>query len=248
MITKSELKRLISYKQSKYRDADNVFIVEGIKMYEELLDSNFVIESVYSTVQNICKQKNINIKAITEDELNRISLLTTPNKVYCLVKKLAIHNVFTLTQDKLTIVLDGIKDPGNLGTIIRIADWFGINDIVCSNDSVDVFNFKVVQATMGSIFRVNVHYLDLNHWLKSLPKDTNIYGTLLERGENLYSTHLISKGVIIVGNESLGIREDIKKFINCPLTIPRFSIKKNKPESLNVSVATAIILSEFCKK
>jgi TrmH family RNA methyltransferase len=253
MISKAELKRLTAYKQSKYRNADDLFVVEGEKMAEELLASDFVPIAIYATESWLEENKELlNNKAtpplheISNEELERISLLSTPNKVYCLVHKPQPTPI--KYENNLTLALDNIKDPGNLGTIMRIADWFGIRNIVCAKQCVDVFNSKVVQASMGSIFRVNVRYEDLENELQNLPENFPIYGTIVENGNNIYQSNLSREGIIIIGSESFGISNRIKTFVNQPLTIPRFSLKVDKPESLNASVATAIILSEFRRR
>ncbi len=149
--------------------------------------------------------------------------------------------------DKLTLVLDGVQDPGNLGTIIRIADWFGIEDIICSKDTVDVYNPKVVQATMGSIARVRVSYMDLKQLFEVLPPTLPVYGTLLE-GNNMYSEQLSHNGIIIMGNEGKGISPQIRQFISKGLRIPNYPEGRDTADSLNVAVATAIICAEFRRR
>ena len=252
MIPKAELKRLISYKQSKHRNADSLFVVEGEKITDELLASDFDTIAIYVTQHwfddnnSRISNKAIPIYEISDEELNRISLLSTPNKAFCLARK--PHSKSIKYEKHLTIALDDIKDPGNLGSIIRIADWFGIKNIVCSKQCVDVFNPKVVQASMGSIFRVNILYENLENVFKNLPKNFPIYGTVIEKGNNIYQTALSQEGVIVIGSESFGINQQLLPFVNQFLTIPRLSLNTDKPESLNASVATAIIMSEFCRK
>ena len=252
MISKTELKRLISYKQSKYRNADNLFVVEGEKMCDELLMSDFDVIAIYATQHwlddNNTKfaDKAITVYEISNEELNRISLLSTPNKALCLVRKPCSKPI--KYEKHLTIALDDIRDPGNLGSIMRIADWFGIINIICSKQCVDAFNPKVVQASMGSIFRVNMLYEDLESVIRTLPKNFPIYGTVAEKGKNIYQTTLSQEGIIVIGNESFGINKQLLPLINQFLTIPRFSLYPDKPESLNASVASAIVISEFCRK
>ncbi|MDR1848137.1 MAG: RNA methyltransferase [Bacteroidales bacterium] len=253
MISKNELKLLTSYKHSKYRNEDNIFVVEGIKMTQELLASNFEIIAIYAADdlwitenESYIRSKTIPLHEITTTELQKISSLTTPNKVYCVVKQ--NENGDVCYENQLTLVLESIKDPGNFGTIMRLADWFGVKTILCSQDCVDVFNPKSVQASMGSIFRVNVIYNNLEGCLQNLPQGFPIFGTLPQNGKNIYDASLSNEGIIIIGSESFGISKEIKAFVNQPLTIPRFSIQKDKPESLNASMATAIILSEFRKR
>lgn len=250
MLSKAEIKRLSRYKQSKFRNQDNLFVVEGEKMLSELLESEYDIQAIYAIGQWIEKNKAIiqtkdianRIIEIDEDDLERISLLSTPNQVYSLVK---IPQEEILKQQKgLTIVLDGIKDPGNLGTIIRLADWYAIENIICSQDCVDVYNPKTVQSTMGSIFRVKVKYLDLQEYLQSLPSNHAIYGSIVEGGENIYTKHFQEDSYLIIGSESHGISPEIQQYVNHKITIPRFRTD-NKPESLNASIATAIMISEI---
>jgi TrmH family RNA methyltransferase len=250
MLSKAEIKRLSRYKQSKFRNQDNLFVVEGEKMLLELLESEYDIQAIYATAYwNQKNRTTIQAKGlanrtieISEDDLERISLLSTPNQVYSLVK---IPQEETLKQQKgLTIVLDGIKDPGNLGTIIRLADWYAIENIICSEDCVDVYNPKTVQSTMGSIFRVKVKYLNLQEYLQSLPSNHAIYGSIVEGGENIYTKQLQEDSILIIGSESHGISPEIQQYVNHKITIPRFRTD-NKPESLNASIATAIMISEI---
>lgn len=253
MLSKAEIKRISRYKQSKFRNQDELFVVEGEKMVAELLESTCDIQAIYATAWWIQRnQSTIQTKGvrditieISEEDLNKISLLSTPNQVYALVK-IPQENISNSNKG-LTIVLDGIKDPGNLGTIIRLADWFAIEKIICSSDCVDVFNPKTVQSTMGSIFRVKVEYTDLKIFLGNLPKDYPIYGSIVEGGESIYEKQFSKDAILIIGSESHGISQEIRKYINQNITIPRFRTD-NKPESLNASIATAIIISEILKK
>lgn len=253
MLSKAEIKRISRYKQSKFRNQDGLFVVEGEKMLEELLDSNYEIATIYATKQWIdnnkskIQQKSISNKIMeaSEEDLNKITLLSTPNQVYALVEMPQTQSDF---QSKgLTILLDGIKDPGNLGTIIRLADWFAIERIICSQDCVDVFNPKTVQSTMGSIFRVKVEYTNLKTYIENLPKDYPIYGSIVEGGESIYQKQFSKDAILIIGSESHGISQEIQNYINHKITIPRFRTD-NKPESLNASIATAIMISEILKQ
>ena len=250
MLSKAEIKRLSRYKQSKFRNQDNLFVVEGEKMLSELLESEYDIQAIYATAPWIQKNTSLiqlkgvanKVVEISEEDLNKISLLSTPNQVYSLVK---IPQEEILKQQKgLTIVLDGIKDPGNLGTIIRLADWYAIENIICSKDCVDVYNPKTVQSTMGSIFRVKVKYLNLQQYLQSLPSNHAIYGSIVEGGEDIYTKQLQENSHLIIGSESHGISPEIQQYVNHKITIPRFRTD-NKPESLNASIATAIMISEI---
>jgi TrmH family RNA methyltransferase len=250
MLSKNEIKKLVKYKQDKYRKQDEIYIVEGVKLCKELLDSDIYILSIYAIETWIEENaKLLEVKAlmplvreITQEELEKISHLTTPNQVYCLCRRTPCQ--LTTTPKGLTLVLDGIKDPGNLGTIIRIADWYAIENIICSQDCVDVYNPKTVQSTMGSIFRVKVSYQNLEEFFASLPKSYPIYGTIVEGGKSIYETSLSKDSILIIGSESHGISEAVRKHITHKITIPRGK-PGNKPESLNAAIATAICVSAF---
>lgn len=252
MLSKAEIKRISRYKQSKFRNQDGLFVVEGEKMLGELLQSDYNIQSIYATAPWIQKNTSLiqlkgvanKVVEISEEDLNKISLLSTPNQVYSLVKMPKQNS--EKTPKGLTIALDGIKDPGNLGTIIRLADWYAVENIICSKDCVDVFNPKTVQSTMGSIFRVKVEYTDLKTYLGNQPCDLAIYGSIIEGGENIYEKQFSKDAILVIGSESHGISQEIRKYINQNITIPRFRTD-NKPESLNASIATAIIISEILK-
>jgi len=238
MISKSNIKLIKSLQQKKLRDELNLFVVEGEKMVQESLQwkSEYLIVLYHtsdSTIgENFIKKEIMNL--ISEKELKQISSLQTPNKC------LAVFGKWPYSDDKFPfyIALDGVQDPGNMGTIMRLADWFGVKKILCSKETVDCFNPKVVQATMGAIFRVDVEYVDLTETFEML--NLPIYGALLE-GENIYSKPLTPKGILLLGNEGKGISENLQKSINFPISIPRFG----QAESLNVSAAGAILLSEF---
>lgn len=245
MLSKNRAKLITSLHDKKGRREHQLFIAEGEKIVAELLQSEIVVQEVYSTDARIENQES-KIKQginITETELKKISTLSTPPQILavCEIPKheLKIEDL----RDKLTLVLDDIRDPGNLGTIVRIADWFGIKDIICSEDCVDAYNPKTVQATMGSIARVKIHYAILEDVLKGM-KDIPVYGALLE-GENIYRKKLNDKGFIIIGNESKGISEKLLPFITDKISIPSFNKKDAGAESLNAAIATALICSEF---
>lgn len=244
MLVKQKAKYIQTLGQKKFRQQDKVFIAEGPKLLKEILETQpAMINEIFAVKEWLEENKkavrNITVTEILQTELEKISQLTTPNKVLALVKQFEAGSKIS-TKSKITLALDGIQDPGNLGTIIRIADWFGVEQIVCSNDSADVYNSKVVQATMGSIARVKVFYTDLNKWLG---KQTNvrIYATMLE-GQDITGMNKISEGIIVFGNESKGIRDEILQLVNVKITIP----KKGKAESLNIAVAAGIILSQIC--
>lgn len=249
MLSKNKIKHIQSLKVKKYRAIHEEFIAEGEKISEELLQSDFTIKSVYATSQWLSANKQLLKKTvetieITFDELKKISGLNTPNEVL-LVCSIPQYKLQTEALSKhLSIVLDNVQDPGNLGTIIRLADWFGIENIICSEDCADMYIPKVVQATMGSITRVKLHYTKLSSFFKDISKENiPIYGALLN-GKNIYKQSLSSTGIIVMGNESKGISKEVMAYIKYPLLIPSFSLKK-EIDSLNVAMATAIICSEF---
>lgn len=253
MITKNQIKHINSLKSNKFRKTYNEFIVEGTKLVNEILYSSFEISSLFATKRWFIENKNdiseiIELTEINEKELKSISGLTTPNEVLAIVKIPENEiNKNTIYQD-LVLVLDKIRDPGNLGTIIRTADWFGINNIICSKDTVDAYNPKVIQATMGSVSRVKVYYTNLENFLKEIPENIPVYGTFLE-GENIYTSKLPDKAIIVIGNEANGISKEIENLVTHKIFIPPFSSnQKQTAESLNASIATALICSEFRRK
>jgi len=240
MLSINQKKQVNSLKQKKFRTEYKLFVVEGIKMLEELLLSNYEVEIIYATANWIENNSAVNCIEISEKELASISSLRSPNEVLAVVKQKETVLIDVFTQ--LTIALEKLQDPGNLGTIIRTADWFGVQHVICSEDSVDVYNPKVLQATMGSFFRVNIIYVSLSDFF-SENKDLTVYGALLD-GENVYQKELKTKGsVLLMGNESKGISDELKPFISEKLLIPNFG----KAESLNVATATAILCSEFAR-
>lgn len=240
MLVKQKAKYIQTLGQKKFRQQERLFVAEGPKLVKEILEARpAMVNEVFAVQEWIDENKkvlnNIAVTVITEDELKKISQLTTPNKVVAVVKQFESGKGI-ITKGKITLALDGIQDPGNLGTIIRIADWFDVEQIVCSNDSADVYNPKVVQATMGSIARVKVFYTDLENCLAE-QKDIRIYASMLE-GQDISTMKKINEGIIIFGNESMGIRDEILQLANVKITIP----KKGKAESLNAAVAAGIVL------
>jgi RNA methyltransferase, TrmH family len=250
VLSKSQIKYINSLKLKKFREIHRQFIAEGTKIVNELIASSLMIDTIFSTNPHIAKKlssaEKFKFFVISEGELQKISNLDAPNEALAIVnipeKPLNIKSF----KDELVLMLDSINDPGNLGTIIRIADWFGINNIICSNNCVDAYNSKVVQATMGSIARVNIFYNELETVLSSVDSNINIYGALLN-AESIYKKQLSDMGIIIIGNESRGISAKISGYINQPISIPSFPDNPMSPkaESLNVSVATGIICAEF---
>lgn len=239
MISKNELKYIQSLYHKKVRNEEGVFVAEGVKLVNELLQSNIPVKKIYATEDWQCPTDFEKIVIVAPFELEKMSSLSTPNQVIAIAEQKKLAKEPTL-KNQLTLVLDGIQDPGNLGTIIRIADWFGITQVVASDDTVDLYNPKVVQSTMGSIIRVNVWYKQLENWLPTT--DIPVYGALLN-GDNINGHGIVDEGLLIIGNESKGIRENIMPFIHKALTIPG----SGNAESLNAAVATGIILSHLVK-
>jgi TrmH family RNA methyltransferase len=237
-ISKNQLKLITSLSQKKYRQKHHLFIAEGVKVMHELLHSTFKIETLFCTDDFETTISEDKLTRISETELKKISTLKSPNKVLGLFK---IPEEKPLQNSGLTVALDAINDPGNLGTIIRLCDWFGVTQLVCSRDTADCYNQKVVQASMGSLTRVSIHYTDLKNYLLATNLPTFIADM---NGENVYKTELPREGVLIMGNEANGVSEEIKKKIQHTISIPRFG-KTQEAESLNVATATAILLSEF---
>ncbi len=250
MITAARIKQIKSLTQKKFRKELGLFVVEGEKAVNELLlHKNWEINHIFaleSWLNENVIPGNIPFDRVSGKELSRISSLTTPNSVLALVNipEWDIRNVNPSID--ITLMLDNIQDPGNMGTIIRTADWFGIDNIICSENTVEVFNPKVIQATMGSFMRVKVFYTSLKKYLETLPEPLPVMGAMLD-GENLYKTELPDKGILITGNESQGISAEILKLINRKIHIPLFHKrgKTQQPESLNAGVATGIILSQL---
>ncbi len=235
MVSRNEVKYIQSLFHKKNRDADDVFIAEGVKLLNEILQSDFKIKKVYALKEwMIQNDKFENITEVDASELNKISNLETPNKVLAVVYKRPQKQIPDL-KNKITLILDGIQDPGNLGTIIRTADWFGIENIISSNDTTDVYNSKVIQSTMGSFTRVNIFYTDLHFFLSN--NKIPVLGASLS-GDNINALNAPDECLLLIGNESKGIRSDIYPYIKQKISIPRFG----NAESLNAAVATGIIL------
>jgi len=237
MVSKNQIKLINSLQQKKYRKLHNLFIAEGKKVIQELIDANFSLEHLFVTKENLFDKK-YHSELISDSELKKISALTTANDCLAVFK---MKEVNFKSDSSLELALDNIKDPGNMGTIIRLCDWFGISKIVCTEETVDIYNPKVVQATMGSLARVEVLYTNLTDYLKT--SDLEIFGTFME-GKNIYKSELPSKGIIVMGNEANGISSEIENLVTQKISIPRFG-NLQQTESLNVATATAIILSEF---
>lgn len=248
MISKNKIKYIHSLELKKNRDKERVFVAEGPKVVDDILNLR-PARTVIATAEWLKRHEGLpttecEIIEVDEGELSKTSFLQHPQQVMAIFGQYECEIDYANLAEKLTIVLDGVQDPGNLGTIIRIADWFGITDIVCSKNTADVYNPKVVQSTMGSIARVNVAYTDLAEFFGNLPKGLPIYGTLLE-GANIYEQNLSTNGVIIMGNEGKGISQETRSMITCGLRIPNYPTGRETADSLNVATATAIVCSEF---
>jgi TrmH family RNA methyltransferase len=238
MVSKNQIKLITSLQYKKYRQEHQLFLAEGVKVIQELLESNFVLEHLFETEVIFNKVPSSKKTIIKEQDMKRISALNTPSSCLAIFE---IPSTLPIVEKGLMVALDDVRDPGNLGTIIRLCDWFGVSQLLCSTETVDVYNPKVVQATMGSLSRVNVSYLDLNDFISKTPLP--VFGTFMD-GANLYQEVLTKEGILVLGNEANGISIQLEKMIINRIAIPRFgSIQKT--ESLNVATATAIFLSEF---
>ena len=250
MISKNQIKYIRQLELKKYRRREGVFVAEGPKVVGDLL-RRYQPVAIYAT-EEWMKASGVRsqVTEISEDELHRISFLQHPQQVLALFPlpdtSAAPHLSLITHHSSLALALDGVQDPGNLGTIIRIADWFGIDTIYCSEDTADAYNPKVVQATMGSIAHVKIIYTDLLRLFDSLPPAYPVYGTLLD-GEDIYQQPLTQEGIIVMGNEGNGISEAIRQKVNRRLLIPCFR-EGDTAESLNVAIATAITCSEFKRR
>ena len=241
MITRAEILDIKSLATKQGREELGAFIAEGEKLVGEIRNSSLRIRRILQTKPIFAEGE-----LVSEKEMERISQLKSANSVLAVVE-IPTRKLANVQPNKnLVLALDRVQNPGNLGTIIRLADWFGISDIVCSEDTADCFNPKVVQATMGAILRVRVHYTNLAEWLSS-HKGTTIYGTFLE-GENIYNAQLEKSGVIVMGNEGQGISAEVAEKVSHKLLIPPYPADRCGSESLNVAVATAVICSEFRRR
>jgi RNA methyltransferase, TrmH family len=240
MVSKNQIKFINKLKLKRERQAQQMFFAEGVKTVQELIDSHYELHQLFTTKYDFLDVNKSQRFQIETDELKKISALATPNTCLAVFK---IPQLPDYLDKGIILVVDDVKDPGNLGTIIRLCDWFGITQLVCSAETVDVYNPKVIQGTMGSISRVNVFYKDLEMLLNGtqLP----ILGTYMD-GENIYKINLPKNAIVILGNEANGISDKITHLVNQKISIPRFGIHQ-KTESLNVANVAAIILSEFSR-
>ncbi len=237
MLSKNQVRFINSLRRKKIRKSKGLFLAEGKKLVLDLLNSDIQVDMIYGLSGFECPEPYI-AQQISERELRSISSLTAPNEVLAIFK---IPETKPVLKKGLAVALDDVNDPGNLGTIIRLCDWFDIPQILCSQNTVDCYNPKVVQSSMGSLARVQINYLDLADHLKN--EKRTIYGTFME-GQSLYQTSFEKDGILVMGNEANGISEEIRHLVNKELSIPRFGTQQ-KTESLNVAMATAIFLSEM---
>ena len=250
MLSKNQIKLISSLQKKKFRDQNQLFVAEGYKLVNDLLqsklESKYIIHTKQADTSELLKQKNkLDLIECDPSDLKKISSLKTPSNLIGVFKIPSSNINYSDISHSLSILLDDVQDPGNLGTIIRIADWFGIPYIFCSKNTVDLYNPKVIQATMGALSRVKVVYTDLAQLIgKFVSKDFPVYGTFLE-GETIYTSKLSTQGFIIMGNEGKGISAELKPLVNKKLFIPNFPSDQATSESLNVSVACSIVCSEF---
>lgn len=249
VLSKNIIKQVVSLSKKKERDELDSFFAEGPKLVNDLM-SVFPCSMIIATSDYI--EKYIGafhadvVKEVSKEDLKKVSSLCAPQSVLAVFRKPKYQIDYATISSKLTLMLDTVQDPGNLGTIIRIADWYGIEDIICSRETVDVYNPKVVQATMGALARVKIHYADLCEVLSRL-ENVPVYGTFLE-GNDIYKETLTQAGIVVMGNEGNGISQSVGKFVNKKLYIPNFPENRETSESLNVAVATAITCSEFRRR
>jgi len=253
MLSKKQVSLIVSLQKKKGRDEEKLFVVEGDKIVKEFLASGMKVVTLVAKPEFISGLTSDLVKnagdviTVNYDELKKVSTLKTPHNAMAVIEMPEISADYDIILNDLCVALDFIQDPGNLGTIIRSAAWFGIKNIVCSDNCVDVYNPKVIQASMGAILNVDVWYLGLSDFLgKARGKNIPVYGTLLE-GESIYSKKLGKKGVILLGNESKGISGDLIPFITDRIVIPKFTDAVHGIESLNVGMAASVIFSEFAK-
>ena len=245
MISKNKIKYIRSLELKKNRNKEGKFVAEGFKVVDDLLalQPADLIVATQEWLHGKHLADQTEVIEVTEEELKKVSFLQHPQQVLAVFRQ-DTSGDYSINTNELSLALDGVQDPGNLGTIIRIADWFGITHIYCSQDTADVYNPKVVQATMGSIARVKVEYGNLLGLVESLPADVPVYGTLLD-GDNIYQQQLENRGLIVMGNEGKGISPALAKKVNHRLLIPNFPEGRATADSLNVAIATAITCSEF---
>lgn len=254
MISKNKIKYIHSLELKKNRNKEGKFVAEGHKVVDDLLalQPADLIVATEEWLKGKTLPAQTEVIEVTDEELRKVSFLQHPQQVLGIFEQAGskqkcaseTNPLPEIDLKQLNLALDGVQDPGNLGTIIRIADWFGIEHIYCSQDTADVYNPKVVQATMGSIARVKVEYVDLHQLISSLPEGTPVYGTMLD-GDNIYEEKLENHGIIVMGNEGKGISKEIAQKVNRRLLIPNYPLGRPTADSLNVAIATAITCAEF---
>ena len=245
MLSKNKIKQILSLSHRKEREEASLFVAEGNKTVADLLPlfrcRTLIVTEEFREKLSHCQAEEIIIA--TKEEIKKASQLNTPQSALAVFYQPAYTLDIASLKNKFSLMLETIQNPGNLGTIIRVADWFGIEYIICSEDTVDAYNPKTIQATMGAIGRVRVHYRNLEKFLDEIP-DIHIFGTFLE-GENIYKTSLPAKGILLMGNEGKGISPKLEKRVTRKLFIPNFPADRKTSESLNVAMAAAIACSEF---
>ncbi|MDR0230447.1 MAG: RNA methyltransferase [Flavobacteriaceae bacterium] len=239
MVTKNQIKLIKSLHQKKYRKQHQLFIAEGIKVINELIKSAFVLEAIYVTEPLEFASQEDKLHKVSIADMEKMSALTSPSNCLAVFQCVEQRDV---DYSDLVVALDDIRDPGNMGTIIRLCDWFGVKHIICTKETVDIYNPKVIQATMGSITRVNVVYGDLSHFIQTSGVEA-VFGTFMD-GDNIYKQSLPNQGIIVFGNEANGISSTIEQQVTKRIAIPRFG-DLQQTESLNVAMASSIVLSEF---
>ncbi|MBQ3628819.1 MAG: RNA methyltransferase [Bacteroidaceae bacterium] len=254
MISKNKIKYLKSLEMKKHRQAESVFVAEGPKIVGDLLNAGFeatylaVVEcSDFASRLQSFDLNGVQIDFVTADDLRKVSSLEAPQQVLAVLKQPVWQLDSNIASKELCLALDEVQNPGNLGTIIRLAAWFGIKHLFCSKGCADVYNSKTVQATMGGLAHVKVHYVDLVEMIGDLPDGTPIYGTFLD-GENLYGKQLEQRGLIVMGNEGRGVSKEVENLVTEKLFIPNYPAERESTESLNVAIATAIVCAEFRRR
>lgn len=248
MLSKNQIKNTTALAHKKMRDENGLFVAEGTKLIHDLQHA-FQLHECFATKEWLLEHKNEKpekVQEVTFDELKKISNQKSPQGILAVFEK-PDYTLSAVIENELSLALDDIQDPGNLGTIIRIADWFGIRNIICSPLSADAFGPKTVQSTMGALARVKVHYADLEQYITQLPANYPVYGTFMQ-GENIYSEKLTENGLIVMGNEGNGISQAVAELINRRITIPNYPKNEATSESLNVAVATSIVCAEFRRR
>lgn len=250
MISKNKIKLIQSLNRKKYRDETKLFVAEGHRLIDQLVQYNFQFHTIIAVPERIKKYSKLKCEILEAlpSEMSKISFLKTAPDILAICYQNQTDISSIAYNNELVLALDDVQDPGNLGTIIRLASWFGIQNIICSENTADCYNPKVIQSTMGAIAKVAVHYTCLHDLIqKKKNEGTPIYGTFLD-GENIYNTKLSSNGIAILGNEGNGISPPIEALVDSKLLIPNFSVDQSNVESLNVSMAASIVCSEFRRR